>query len=789
ECLNATVATIDAANRAQSLKCLRPETDTIGAKEVRFELAFQPEQSVAAADGLLQFNCPDGHYGQPGELCEPCPIGGVCEPHRVSCVQFINDTRYGTEVCTQYMAPYAQPEHWRLTLPTPNRFCDQLNRGNRTYPNNGTCFFFAGCDPPNACAGRNLCTEGYEGERCGQCVLGFFRLDGECVKCPDLAGLYIALFVIGILVICAGGYWLNKQNINLAFISIGVDYLQVLALFARTKIAWPPVIKNLFRFMSVFNLNIDLAAPECLNPEMQYDVKWAAIMLLPVLIASVFFLVYLVNYLYKRCILKVAAEKRNSHMPQLVGVCLTMFYLLYLPTNPDDGFQYMEVVFEKCWESDLHNRLFPGAIVTLIVYVIAYPVGVGYVLYSNKDTVKVDQLLRAQYLGDEAKTSTRTTYSFRKMAEKLYRNFKPGKWYWQVIIIARKFFIAVTSLLFRRTPAYQMAMIVMVLFFSYAAQVKQRPYMSMSEYRAEVLYHEKKVLEGDARHMKLDQDIKDAKKKARKADRSKGTNMDRIRANKTKVAAASFVTNYNTVEMILLMCAILVALAGVMFDSRRFADGKSPEGKIALTALVMIIIIASLIYFISVCVSEIMEAAFPDTFAKTCKCCRATKSTIELEVEAGMMKGRGEAMDMGTAVNPLMMRKKDGSKEIDEDMLSQLNAILQQGKVPNHQQWQAIRTHVLGMRTTVTDLNLQARALKKAQTLAQAKKSLSKNTASKPKKKGRKKFAATASRAQGDGEQTTKKQAWADAMKGGAAKGLDSDTSALLRQQMAARQG
>ena len=67
-----------------------------------------------------------------------------------------------------------------------------------------------------------------------------------------------------------------------AFISIGVDYCQVLALFASAKISWPDSMKKVFNALSFFNVNIDIAAPECLNPDISYKDKWIAIMIMPI---------------------------------------------------------------------------------------------------------------------------------------------------------------------------------------------------------------------------------------------------------------------------------------------------------------------------------------------------------------------------------------------------------------------------------------------------------------------------------------------------------------------------
>ena len=59
-----------------------------------------------------------------------------------------------------------------------------------------------------------------------------------------------------------GAYILNKKNINIAFLSIGIDYAQVVSIFASAKVPWPPALKNLFQILSAFNLITAPSAPE-----------------------------------------------------------------------------------------------------------------------------------------------------------------------------------------------------------------------------------------------------------------------------------------------------------------------------------------------------------------------------------------------------------------------------------------------------------------------------------------------------------------------------------------------
>ena len=61
---------------------------------------------------------------------------------------------------------------------------------------------------------------------------------------------------------------------HFAFVSIGVDYFQILAMFGNSKVTWPPAIVSLFRLMSSLSFNLDITAPECSLPNLTYSTKW-----------------------------------------------------------------------------------------------------------------------------------------------------------------------------------------------------------------------------------------------------------------------------------------------------------------------------------------------------------------------------------------------------------------------------------------------------------------------------------------------------------------------------------
>ena len=99
-------------------------------------------------------------------------------------------------------------------------------------------------------------------ERCAMCtVYTHLRKDGECVPCPKCPECLIAMLVIGGVMCGVGLKWLSSKNFNLAFINIIVDYFQVLSLFARIKIQWPPFIKGKKSFFFIAYTLLDTISP------------------------------------------------------------------------------------------------------------------------------------------------------------------------------------------------------------------------------------------------------------------------------------------------------------------------------------------------------------------------------------------------------------------------------------------------------------------------------------------------------------------------------------------------
>ena len=746
--INVTIGDVDCLEPTMiadhnRLSCQMQE-DTVGSKSLTVWVALQTN-FFPASERLVAYECVEGYYGQPGELCVECPEGAVCP--RPRCQRFNEDNDL---ICEEYNEPKAAEGFWRTYVPVEGSdeesdlaetsditedsgLCheERLNRPGKWA---GSCPVFVACSPKDACIGENECAEAYTGHRCNECADGFFRMDGACRTCPSQPILLLTAFILGVICAAGIGYQLNKKQVNLAFVMIGIDYFQVLGMFARSQIEWPQFVRDFFSAMSIFNLNIDLAAPECTLEGLGYGMKWAAVMLLPIGIFSVFLVIHVVKYIQKRFIRRVSSAKRNSHLPIMIGASVTTMYILYFqltrttfevfncgPTDPDDGYRhgYMQVVFEPCFKSgELHIQLFPWALVTSLVYVIGFPVFAIYKLKRNKKIVKIDQYLRTKGFGGERHLSSQECYQFRKKYQKLYYNFKPGKWYWISVILLRKFAISVTALMFQRSPAFQMALAMLVLFASFSVHVKHFPFMSAMEYRSQWLYHRKRVKEGDAKHMMLDAEIRDIFRKTENMKRVQKVDMKSI-IEKSREGPTSSFTNHNTVEAVLLGVAMLVSLSGVMFQSRKFADGNNSSGKEALGIATIILIILSLIYFAIVVFAELSSGLCPNWFQRHCKVMTKKKSTIELEEEQKELLGETEGKDAGTAVNPMMMMQqadqagKSESKGFDESIVNQIAEALESPEPPTLAMWATMRAYMEKLQNDVDSMHRQLKLLQR----------------------------------------------------------------------------
>jgi len=154
----------------------------------------------------------------------------------------------------------------------------------------------------------------------------------------------------------------------------------------------------------------------------------------------------------------------------------------------------------------------------------------------------------------------------------LYYHFKPGRWYWELVICARKALLAFVSLMFRASPSYQLALALLVLFGCYVLHMRALPYLTHADKPKVIAEHQAKVLT-DPTHATIEAEMRAAERKFAKKSSVRAAVFD-VTKRKFNAGQAILlaVFDYNTVEAVMLASAILVQLAGIVFDSSHFAD-------------------------------------------------------------------------------------------------------------------------------------------------------------------------------------------------------------------------
>lgn len=245
---------------------------------------YVAEQSVTTSnkDGLFAA-CTSGYYGQPSEYCRVCP-------DNAECLGYVNGWHYDPASLAGY---------------------GSLNRNT-----------FQACNPSYACLGNDTCAVGYEHQStsmhlCGLCADNYYRLDGDCVECPKMAWLILigCFFVAGFL--CSVAYFLTKYGVQLAAVSICIDFCQVVSLFSSYDFAWPRVVSSAYSVLSAFNLNLELASPEC-SVGWDYETKWYIMYFMPVVFGFMFtgsFLIAFVKHMFRKVQKEVKVKTGISVVP------------------------------------------------------------------------------------------------------------------------------------------------------------------------------------------------------------------------------------------------------------------------------------------------------------------------------------------------------------------------------------------------------------------------------------------------------------------------------------------
>ncbi|KAA0168964.1 hypothetical protein FNF31_00125 [Cafeteria roenbergensis] len=727
------------------------QRDTVGVKVLEVSTAGYsnmryPDEAAAAAGTdvwRVEAVCPIETYGQPGETCADCPQGGVCEG----------------AVCE------------------PAELCPE-SRQSRPAPFNGSCPAFMPCDPKAACLGRNVCAEGYQGERCGECLPGkYYRSNGVCIQCPDNVWLFPVLFAMLVIVVACGAYVLHRLDTQVegfgTALFVAVDHMQVLSILAKTRVKWPSFLADLLSWLSVFQFNIDIVGLDCAMPELGYEMRWLGTELLPIAFLVIFGLLHAVLWLYKGLCMGQNRIRRNDHLSSLISTSVLLFYVLYLQVtrtafdalncmslDPPDGYTYLEAVFERCG-TGMQARIAPLAYVFIGLYTVGFLVFTAVLLRRYKEDVKVDQILRAM----DVSTKQNGLDEFRARWSRLYMHFVPGQApYWIVLLLIRKALVAVAALVFGRVPSFQLACIMLILFVAFTMNARSVPYMSDARRREVVLQHRAKVREGDKMHKTIAHTYQRAIADRSIASRVRSTGLSAMASAATAadarrarlVFAARWSGDPNNMETVLLFVSMLIALTGILMESGETSFQYVAVQRDLIAYAAMVLLVVAVLYAFGVVAVEVFATFLRGSASGGCSCCSSAntvpkgdtgkpakhgKDALVVKRAKGKGKGKGGSPQRTadpTDLEPVLREMErealaalspglsgDGSGFHVNPMAAEafdvsaagddLDAIISADTAPTAAQWAVVRKHAEKVVGSMTELQAVIDDLKEKQ--------------------------------------------------------------------------
>ena len=187
-----------------------------------------------------------------------------------------------------------------------------------------------------------------------------------------------------------------------------------------------------------------------------------------------------------------------------------------------------------------------------------------------------------------------------------------------------------TSLMFRSNPGFQLAVALLIVFFSFTASVIVQPYLCAATAEEVMEKHDKMVNLGSRLHQKIDVELRRARahqsselRKQKTAGWFKAKDVldgkgDPDADEKTKVVdtrhlpqnraangdtrmAGSILVNYNFVDQLLLANTVLVCLIGLMFESNQFSTDNAANDAAtgSLTGVAIFLIMSGTIFYIT----------------------------------------------------------------------------------------------------------------------------------------------------------------------------------------------
>jgi hypothetical protein len=370
---------------------------------------------------------------------------------------------------------------------------------------------FYECSNLDACLGyvdtaSNLqgdCLEGYEGILCGKCKPGFNHVgDYECGKCPDEVFNTIRIvlfFVLVTLIVCVLVVFTirganNKRNILGVYNRVLVNHMQMLVIIYSFDLQWPDEFINIFgstetvaeapqQFMS-FDCFIDTRSDN--ESDSKNSIKlyyWRVIIaaVIPFLIVALNYALWNFIYLFYRKQDEASPEiTRVEYLKNLsatktrrIHASILIVLIFFHPSLIDvlfEMFNCADIDGDIRMSRELDEVCYKGTHLHLVVFLVIPSILVwGFGL----PTISLIALIQ--------KREKRNTPEVREELGYLYNGYLNHAFYWESIIMYRKFLMVMLSTAFSLAGRKVQSMLVFgLMIFIICLHSLIKPFMTPS---------------------------------------------------------------------------------------------------------------------------------------------------------------------------------------------------------------------------------------------------------------------------------------------------------------------
>jgi hypothetical protein len=356
---------------------------------------------------------------------------------------------------------------------------------------NTTDLFFP-CNLPEACLGSpdtalmytGECAEGYYGNLCNTCLVGYTRLGKMCVPCPKKEYNVLMLVSIGVLTAAAAVFlvWsairsalLPKSQLSIYF-KVLVNYTQFMSQVVTMHLNWPTFSTDFLRAQEVAgNTSTAMYAFDCLsssdNSNSLYFRKIVLVTCLPLAILSL-------SSAYWGVVAKVRHNKEYLKK-HLVTTVIVLYFMLH-PSITSLSFSLLscrelmpgeywlkDELQIQCWKGEHLSYVLWYGIPCIVVWVFAVPI--SCLLFMRSRLNELESL------------ENKFRFGF------LWNGYKKERFYWEFAIIGRKIVTICAIIFIYNISVLVQAMSVLLiailfLLLQYSAQPFKEPLQNRLEF-------------------------------------------------------------------------------------------------------------------------------------------------------------------------------------------------------------------------------------------------------------------------------------------------------------------